>query len=185
MFLKLISFASTYCSPGSPMHPCVCMWSLGEIVLTSETPTGSVEQSLWSGGGAVASLVWQGEGSWVFTDFIPNRRGEEGSFLDGSWKAQLRVSLPSLPLSSSVLGSSWSGGDFWGNGIVGRNKLARLYVTDWIFWHVPCDFRTLLTPITGDCFSFLWQKCEAVESAVNKAVPWKWKLAGLLKVCFV
>lgn len=89
-----------------------------------------------------------------------------------------------LPLSNSVLDSSWSGGDFRGNGIVGRNKLARLCVTVWIFWHVPCDFSTLLTAINSDCFSFLWQRCEAVELAMNKAVSRKWKLAGLLKVCF-
>lgn len=63
-------------------------WSLGEMLLTNETLTGSVENSRWSSGGAVASLVQQG----VY-EFIHNRRqGLHSVFLDSSWKSRLYVS---------------------------------------------------------------------------------------------
>lgn len=58
------------------------------------------------------------------------------------------------------------------------------HVTNWVFWHVPCIFITLLTPINNDCFSFQWQWCEVVDFLMNKVVSWKWKQARLFKVCF-
>lgn len=53
-------------------------WSLGEISLMNETLTMSAEKSLWSGGGAVASPVQQGEVSWVFPVYPYSREGEGG-----------------------------------------------------------------------------------------------------------
>lgn len=56
-------------------------------------------------------------------------------------------------------------GDSLWDRIVGRNKLARLSchklsVLTYSLWlYYP------LTPINNDCFSFLWQRCEAIELA--------------------
>lgn len=67
--------------------------------MMNETLTMSAEKSLWSGGGAVASPVQQGEVSWVFPVYPYSREGEgRSAFLDGSCRSQLWVShAPAAP----------------------------------------------------------------------------------------
>lgn len=88
--------------------------------------------------------------------------------------------MPLLSFSSFSLDCFRIVMTFSGIGLWEETSWQDFHVTNWVFWHVPCDFITLLTPINNACFSFQWQKCEAIDWLMNKVVSWKWKQTGLL-----
>lgn len=62
--------------------------------------------------------------------------------------------MPSLSCSDFPLDCFKIAMTFFGMGLWEETSWQDFHVTDGVFWHVPCDFITLLTPINNDCFSF-------------------------------
>ena len=125
-------------------------------------------------GGAEASLspVWTSGAGWS---------GRVSQLVKGqeicSLRSQLYVPvceflMPLLSFSSFSLDCFRIVMTFSGIGLWEETSWQDFHVTNWVFWHVPCDFITLLTPINNACFSFQWQKCEVCNNLELRGKAW-------------